>query len=70
VIEPYETKKMVKSAVATDVGSIRVELADGRVQEITIENLASASEPLKVKLSETTSGQVVRSEAADATKPD
>src|SRR5438552_824727 len=39
IIEPFEDKRMVKSAVATDASPLRVELNDGRVQEIQILNL-------------------------------
>ena len=39
LIEPYEAGPTVKHATATSDHSIRVELADGRVQEITIHNL-------------------------------
>ena len=64
VIEPYENQPMVKSAVATSADALRVELADGRVQEISLKNFDGSGKDIEVNLVESRSGQVVRRERA------
>jgi hypothetical protein len=61
VLEPYEDKPLVKSAAATGPDTLRVELADGRVQEIVIQNLAGAD--IAVQITETKNGERLRSES-------
>ncbi|HEU5396369.1 MAG TPA: hypothetical protein VFV81_04325, partial [Verrucomicrobiae bacterium] len=63
VLEPYEKTPMIKSATATGPDRLRVELADGRVQEITIQNLDGDGHDLGVRIVETRDGQVVREES-------
>ena len=63
VIEPYENKAMVKSATATGPDSLRVELADGRVQQLTIQNLEGSGEGISVHISESRAGKPVRQES-------
>ena len=63
VIEPFEDKRVVKSAQATGPGRARVELSDGRVHEIDITGLDAASpEELTVAVSESRDGQTLRVE--------
>jgi hypothetical protein len=62
VIEPYEDQPMVKSAVATSADKLRVELADGRVQELTLKNFDGAGNGIEVNLIETKDGQRLRQE--------
>jgi len=62
IIEPYETKAMVASAEATGPDSLRVELADGRVQEIQIQHLASTKNDVAVSITERQDGKVTRTE--------
>jgi hypothetical protein len=64
VIEPYEKQPMVKSAAATGPDAIRVELADGRVQEIQIHHLDGKPEEVGVALHETGAGGAARDEQA------
>jgi hypothetical protein len=72
LIEPYETTPMVKSAVALDAGTVRVELADGRVQEIRLVNFEAPGNHATVRLTEQRAGQPVREETTsveDMVKP-
>jgi peptidoglycan hydrolase-like protein with peptidoglycan-binding domain len=64
VIEPYEDQPMVKSAVAMSADSLRVELADGRVQEISLKNFDGSGADIEISLVETKDGQRVREESA------
>jgi hypothetical protein len=62
VIEPYEDKPMVKSAVATSADSLRVELADGREQEITLNNFEGDGQNINFELIESRDGKIIRRE--------
>ncbi|MBW8782510.1 MAG: hypothetical protein JF599_11565 [Verrucomicrobia bacterium] len=64
LIEPYEDKPLVKSASATGPGRLQVELADGRIQDLTIENLDGTGKDVTVNITETLHGKVSRSESA------
>ena len=66
IIEPYEDNPMVKSAKALSADSLRVELADGRVQEISLKNFNGSGKDIEVSLVETKDGQPVRTETAVA----
>ncbi len=67
VMEPFEGNRMVKSATASGPDSLRVELADGRVQEIKIRNLDSATgNDIVADITETKDGKVVRTESTVA----
>jgi hypothetical protein len=63
LIEPYEDKAAVKSASARGPGQLRVELTDGRIQDITLSNFTGSGKDLGVTLRETKDGQVVRIES-------
>ena len=52
IIEPYEEKAMVKSAKAVSASELRVELNDGRVQEIKLSNLDGSGKDLGVSITE------------------
>lgn len=62
VIEPYEDKPVIKSASAVDADHVRVELADGRVQEITITGLEEQKGAASVEMVELKDNEVVRRE--------
>jgi len=64
VIEPYENQPVVKSAVATSADSLRVELIDGRVQEIQFENFTGDGTNIVVRLTESRDGKLIRTETA------
>jgi hypothetical protein len=66
VIEPYATTPMVKSAVALDAGTVRVELTDGRRQEIRLVNFAAPGRQAAVHMTEWRAGQTVREETTSA----
>lgn len=66
VIEPYEDKPVVKSAVALSADKLRVELTDGRVQEIEIQNFTGDGKDIRFRLVETRAGMPLRSETAQA----
>ena len=53
---------MVKSAVATGPNTLRVELNDGRVQDITISGFDGDGKNLQVAISESKDGKVLRTE--------
>lgn len=63
VLEPYENKALVKTSTATGPDSLRVELTDGRVQEITLHNLSGNGDDVSVQISETKDGKVLRRES-------
>jgi hypothetical protein len=62
VLEPFDDKRMVKSAVATDASTLRVELNDGRVQEIQINGLDGDGKNITTSITESRDGKVLRSE--------
>ncbi len=62
LIEPYENALMVKSATASGPDQLHIELADGRVQEITISNFTGDGPDLGATLTESRDGKTVRSE--------
>ena len=63
VIEPYEDQPVVKSAEALSADKLRVELADGRVQEIEIKNFEGDGRNIQVNLTETRDGNILRQES-------
>ena len=67
LIEPYEAKAVVTSATATSADGLRVELSDGRVQEIHIHDLAGSADRIGVSIRETKSGSPARDEQAGPT---
>jgi hypothetical protein len=62
VIEPYENEPVVKSAVALSADKLRVELADGRVQEITLKNFDGSGKDIVAELVESRDGKETRRE--------
>ncbi len=62
VLEPYEHKRMVKKVTASDASTLEVELADGRVQIVTIEQLGVKENSVKVTIIEKKGGKVIRQE--------
>ena len=63
VIEPYESQSVVTSATATDANHLRVELTDGRVQEIELANFEGDGQDIMARLTESKNGVVLRQEA-------
>jgi hypothetical protein len=68
LIEPHEGKPVVRAATATDADHLRVELTDGRVQEIAIQNLNGSGTDIVVTLVEQRDGRTIRTEATAAGK--
>jgi hypothetical protein len=64
VLEPYDDKAMVKSAIATGPDKLRVELADGRTQDITIKNLDGTGKDIAVSITESKDAKTVRTESS------
>jgi hypothetical protein len=64
LIEPYENQPVVKSAVASSADALRVELTDGRTQELSLKNFDGSGKEIQVKLVETRDGKVLREEAS------
>jgi hypothetical protein len=65
VIEPYDDQPVVKSAVALSADKLRVELVDGRVQEIEIQNFDGDEKNITAQLTETKDGKVLRRETTE-----
>ena len=63
VIEPYEDHPVVKSAVASSADTVRVELLDGRIQEITLKNFTGSGPDIEAEIVESKDGQVLRQES-------
>ena len=63
VIEPYEDQPVIKSATATDADTLRVELNEGRVQEIHLKNLENGGQNIQAEVRETKDGHVLRTES-------
>jgi hypothetical protein len=66
IIEPYDKQSVIKSARALSADKFEVELTDGRVQELTINNLEGAGNDISVSLKESRNGSEVRSETSSA----
>ncbi len=62
IIEPFEDRPVVKSAVATTADSVRVELLDGRMQEITLKQFTGSGNDIVAEIVETKGGEVLRRE--------
>jgi hypothetical protein len=65
IIEPYEQKPVIRSATADAADHIRVELRDGRVQEISIQNLAGDHSNITITLTESQAGSIRREGSVD-----
>jgi hypothetical protein len=62
VIEPFENASAIKNIEAISENQFKVELADGRVQEITIQNFKHTSGQTEILMREFKNGQLVREE--------
>jgi hypothetical protein len=62
VIEPYEDKKMVSKVTAISADALLIELTDGRIQHITIENFGEINANIRVKITEKKDGKEIRFE--------
>jgi len=65
IIEPYEDKPVIKSAVALSEDKLRVELNDGRVQEITLKHFDGSGKDIAAELVETKDGKLLREESTE-----
>jgi hypothetical protein len=63
LIEPFETQRLVTRATAESADTLRVELADGRVQTIQIANLEGDGSDIRVTISESDHAVITRSES-------
>ena len=62
VLEPYEKVSSIKSVSAINANELVVELTDGRIQEITIFDLDSETNEIRVSVKELVNGVVIREE--------
>jgi hypothetical protein len=69
IIEPYEDQPVVKNATALGADRLRVELADGRVQEITLGGLEGDGQDISARCTESKGGAVIREENTAAERP-
>jgi hypothetical protein len=67
VIEPFEKSPMVKSALASGPGEFEVDLADGRVQRIKIQNLDGDGKDIGIALTQSEGGKMVTESCNSAT---
>lgn len=65
LIEPYESVQNVKKVTSNDGKSVRIELADGRIQYIVIEGLDGKESKPNVKITEEKNGKTLRTEQTD-----
>jgi hypothetical protein len=66
VLEPFEDKRMIRRAEAINADKLRVELIDGRVQEIELSNFTDAGGNVAVRISEIDKdGKPIRSESTE-----
>ena len=66
VIEPDEDHPLGRSAIATSADSLRVELVDGRVQEISLKNFDGSGRDIELSLVESKDGKELRREVSAA----
>ncbi|HUB27444.1 MAG TPA: hypothetical protein VL992_18605 [Tepidisphaeraceae bacterium] len=64
LIEPYDKTPVVRNAVADSADSLRVELTDGRVQTIRLANFEGDGSDLRISMTESRNGQLIRAETA------
>ncbi|BCU78146.1 hypothetical protein [Luteolibacter sp. LG18] len=64
LIEPRQSDPKVKRATADGPDHLRVELADGRVHDITFKQVAGTGSSVEVKVVETKDGKVLREETS------
>ena len=69
VLEPYDEKPAIKSAVAASPDDLRIELTDGRTQELTIRNLEGSGKNIEVAIDEKRGGNTVRTESTVNSMP-
>ena len=69
LIEPFDRQSVVKSAQAVSADQFQVELTDGRMQELTINNLEGVGQDISVSLKESHNGQELRTEASSIPEP-
>ena len=67
----YETKSLITKDETLEADNVPVELADGRVQEITLSNLKGLGKDIAIQITESRSNKMQRSEATtlNGTKP-
>jgi len=53
IVEPYRDKPLIRTVAAVDANQVRVELTDGRVQELLITSLDGDGQQLRITLTET-----------------
>jgi len=63
VIEPYESKSVIKKVSASSADKLEVELIDGRTQEIVFKNMDGDSSKVQVSITEMKNNKVLRKES-------
>lgn len=63
LIEPYENDPLIKNTVAVDADHMRVELVDGRIQEIALRHFTGNGADIEVGITETKNGELLRQES-------
>jgi hypothetical protein len=66
IVEPFEKDAVIKSAKATNAGTLQVSLSDGREQTIQIENLSGDGRALAIDFTQTSGGQTQSESTTDA----
>ncbi|MDE6402722.1 MAG: hypothetical protein K2K86_02810, partial [Muribaculaceae bacterium] len=65
LIEPYESKPMVKSAETDDEGNVTVKLTDGRIQKLKINGFFSRDTTPGISISEYKGKKLLRQESTE-----
>ena len=63
VIEPYESKSVIKKVSASSADKLEVELTDGRIQEIIFKNMDGDSSKVQLSIVEIKNNKVLRKES-------
>jgi hypothetical protein len=66
LLEPYEKQSVIRQTGALSADKLRVELTDGRVQEIQIENFTGDGNDVIVQMTESKDGKILRQESTVA----
>ena len=61
IVEPYRDQPLIRAVTAVTADRVRVELSDGRTQEIANSNFAGDGQNMGITLTETRSGKQVDS---------
>lgn len=62
IIEPFEKKSVIKEVQAIDADHLKINLIDGRIQEISISNFQADNNSAQIEVKESKNGKIIRQE--------